>query len=758
MVTVDMKAIYGTMKDILSGTTSRHAGVATAFGIFSSLLLFILIVSQSVTHAERMLAEQLESYADVFTSDDFPGNCNSRHFPHFYSTRGMPVDVRDHDADDWNTLRKSTLQSETFQSAQDSSVHVSVLPCAFSLTPHDANQILVLKRNESTGLRSTGSDFRLTLARGDDALYVLGRVDLTAQDAPPNRFRLRLHYADLTQERFVLRLNSNGELTWSSIDFHYDDAEGNKRGNDAAGRHGTEFTGGWWDSKTETQKRRYIEFRLDNLDNVTAFQVFAEEFIVDETGEGRLASRIGTGSPIPLYEEINAYQITKRLSPRVQYELYLLQEGMPYLLSASSLRSGDTRLTLPAWNGSDGSRSGRLFASKHPGLFYRFYFFVANYDSCPSGIPDGHAGTGICVRAPGSDQESDSYRLRLGKFLPSTKRGQRDRIVLVEETPRIVFWNSMLATGAVFLIVFLMVLLGYASRNRKHTLDDLDRTHAELHRTHLELTQAYASTEKENLDLEQMNMALENYDKIFLHEGRKKLRHLSSRIEGILETAKLQGSPESTEIGSLVSTLTKLLEESTQIFQFQKIVRELISQHGHARFSLVDTVNELVSHYRYDHGYEIRFRSHLDDYVHPMLPATGTLDDPTGDPPDRYLQQALEKVIDNAIQYRSSGTAITVSLAMEGANAVVKVSNKGRRVPQDKLASVFELGTRFTGARGEPEEEVPDPVSPDNGHLGIGLFVCAQIVGGYEGDCRMDNDPDGITVTVRLPCNPAPAS
>ena len=745
-----MKATYGTMKDILSGMTSRHAGVAAAVGTLSSLLFLIPIVSMNVTHTERMLAEQIESHADVFSSDDFPSNCSSRHFPHFYNARGTPVDVMDRGIGDWHALHRATPLSEPFLRGQDPSIHVSVLPCAFALTPFDANQIVVLRRNDDTGLRSTGADFRLTFARDDNALYVLGHVDSTAQDIPPDRFSLRLHYADLTQERFNLVPSDEGRLAWSSIDFYHDDSDGAEPRSGATGRYGAEFTGAWWDDEAEGRTRRYIEFRLGNLDKVTAFQVFADMFVASEVGDAKLAARIGTGNPVPLYEEINAYQITKRLSPRVQYELYLLQEGVPYLLSASPSPADDRRSTPLSSNKPDGSRSERLLSSGIMDLLYRLYFFAADYDSCPAGIPSGNAGTGICVRPPGSDQEQDSYRLRLGKFLPSTKRGQKDRIVFVEQTPRIAFWNSMLAVGAAFLVASLTVLVFFAYRNRKRALDELRRTHADLE-------QAHASAERRKSDLERMNEALENYDKIFLHEGRRRLRHLGSRIEDVLESANLKGSAEGTEIGNLVSTLAERLDKSTEIFLFQQIVRDLISEHGHGRFSLADTVDDLESHYKYDLGHEIRFRSYLEDTVQPLLPATGPLDDPKSGSPDGYLQQALEKVIDNAIQYRASGTTITVSLAMEGAHAVVKVSNRGRRVPEDKLASVFELGTRFTGARRKPREATHSE-SPDRGHLGIGLFICAQIVGGYEGDCRMDNDPDGVTVTVRLPCHPAPAS
>ena len=134
--------------------------------------------------------------------------------------------------------------------------------------------------------------------------------------------------------------------------------------------------------------------------------------------------------------------------------------------------------------------------------------------------------------------------------------------------------------------------------------------------------------------------------------------------------------------------------------------------------------------------------------------------------------EAIETVLSNAYEYRTSGTPIIVFLKMDRGDAIVQVSNHGPTVPDDKLESVFEFGSRFAGAGQLPPERADsgDGANSDDGadsideadwvdisrrrHLGIGLFITKQIVDGYRGHCFMENRPDGsgVTVTLRLPC------
>ena len=751
----------GTMKDILLGIANHPAGVAAAIAVLSSFLFFFFIVSLNVSNAERKLSEQLESLSDVFASDDIPSNCNVRRFPYFYDVSDTSVDVADRRAKDWKALRSAALENQAFRSTGDQPVLVAIRPCAYSTTPHDANQILVLQRDPDTGLRSTGADFRLTFARDyrKNALYVLGHITLTAAEAPPNRLRLRLHYADLGQEGFDILLNEQGELVWNSMGFYYDPFKGDVLEDDTVGRYGSELKGAWWKSKVDGGTRYYVEFRLDGLENVSALQLFADRRTLDDSGFENIVYRIGTRMPVPLHEEMRSYQVTKYLPQRARYELYLLQGDAPFLLN-SSPSAGDAgsanSIPFDEYGGTPLSRylTGLL------GMFYRFYFLVSDIGGCSIGDFYDETDMGICIRSAKSDQGATSHHLRMGKLLPPTRRGQETKAVFVEEPMRMIFLESIYSLPTAFLIIFLTVSLGYASRNRKRLLSELagrklelEHAHDDLHDAHQKLKGMNVELEERNADLGQINSALKQYDKTFMHEGRNQLARLMSEVESVLEVANLRSTSRHSVIKDLVSTLMKRLQDSTEIFEFRRIVREGISQYGESRFSLVDTIRDLASHFS-EQGYDVQYRSLLEDHVHPELPAAGSPDPTTGVSPEYYLEQALEKVLDNAVHHGVSGAAITVSLGMEDGDAMVMVSNKGKPVDEELLAHVFDLGTQFGGAVGEPDAAL-QPEGPGDSHLGIGLFICRQIVVGYGGECRMDNQPDGtgVTVTVRLPCD-----
>jgi PAS domain S-box-containing protein len=105
------------------------------------------------------------------------------------------------------------------------------------------------------------------------------------------------------------------------------------------------------------------------------------------------------------------------------------------------------------------------------------------------------------------------------------------------------------------------------------------------------------------------------------------------------------------------------------------------------------------------------------------------------------IEQVLQNLLQNALRYTAQGT-VAVSLAREGAHAVVRVRDTGIGIAPDLLPHVFDLfrqGER-TLARTE-------------GGLGIGLTIVKQIVTLHGGavEATSEGSGKGTTVTVRLP-------
>ncbi len=116
------------------------------------------------------------------------------------------------------------------------------------------------------------------------------------------------------------------------------------------------------------------------------------------------------------------------------------------------------------------------------------------------------------------------------------------------------------------------------------------------------------------------------------------------------------------------------------------------------------------------------------------------------------LAQLLDKLVDNALGFARTGTAITVSLARHGRAVALSVSNDGPRLPDAMEGRLFEsmVSIRPASVRAEGEP-----------HLGLGLYIVRLIAQFHGGSAAAHDrtDGEGVIVTISLPLQPAePAS
>jgi two-component system phosphate regulon sensor histidine kinase PhoR len=104
--------------------------------------------------------------------------------------------------------------------------------------------------------------------------------------------------------------------------------------------------------------------------------------------------------------------------------------------------------------------------------------------------------------------------------------------------------------------------------------------------------------------------------------------------------------------------------------------------------------------------------------------------------PDR-AQQIFVNLLDNARKH--GGTPITVELANENGEAIVRVSDEGPGIPAHELERIFNRFYRVDRSRSQPG-------------TGLGLAIAKHLVVAHGGTIRASNRPGGgATFEVRLP-------
>ena len=105
------------------------------------------------------------------------------------------------------------------------------------------------------------------------------------------------------------------------------------------------------------------------------------------------------------------------------------------------------------------------------------------------------------------------------------------------------------------------------------------------------------------------------------------------------------------------------------------------------------------------------------------------------------IEQLLDKLVDNAIDFSNADTSVQVQLSIEGKDIILRVLNEGSLLPEELRGSTF---MSMTSTR---------PSTDERPHLGMGLYVSRTIAEYHGAQLKADNrsDVEGVEVTVIFP-------
>lgn len=107
------------------------------------------------------------------------------------------------------------------------------------------------------------------------------------------------------------------------------------------------------------------------------------------------------------------------------------------------------------------------------------------------------------------------------------------------------------------------------------------------------------------------------------------------------------------------------------------------------------------------------------------------------------LRQALQHLLDNALDFMPSGGWLRLTLQQQQQKLCLQLANQGPQIPDYALAR---LGEKFFS--------MPRPAGSANAgrkSTGLGLCFVRQVLALHQGDMQFENLPDGVQVSIWLP-------
>ncbi len=106
------------------------------------------------------------------------------------------------------------------------------------------------------------------------------------------------------------------------------------------------------------------------------------------------------------------------------------------------------------------------------------------------------------------------------------------------------------------------------------------------------------------------------------------------------------------------------------------------------------------------------------------------------------LERVLDNLIRNAVNYSYPETEISLFMAPTPTGVEIRISNRGRTIPAQKLERIFDQFYRLDSSR-----------SSATGGAGLGLAISKEIVTLHGGSITASSENESITFTVFLPAN-----
>ncbi|MEN8180769.1 MAG: ATP-binding protein, partial [Pseudomonadota bacterium] len=226
--------------------------------------------------------------------------------------------------------------------------------------------------------------------------------------------------------------------------------------------------------------------------------------------------------------------------------------------------------------------------------------------------------------------------------------------------------------------------------------------------------------------LHEYNRYLEAMAARLAHEFRTPLSIVESSLDNLTQddnplarTRYLSRAAEGTKRLSLILTR---MREATRLEQILEITEQ-------ETVNLSALISLMIENYRSSYP-DTQFECRL-----PELPLTIT-----GAP--ELIVQALDKLINNAVDFHTIGTPVLITLNLVTTDECrIAVINQGPKLPAAMQQQLFDSMVSIRDK------------SDSNPHLGLGLYLVRLITEFHHGSVAAENTDGGVCVSMNLPLN-----
>lgn len=252
-------------------------------------------------------------------------------------------------------------------------------------------------------------------------------------------------------------------------------------------------------------------------------------------------------------------------------------------------------------------------------------------------------------------------------------------------------------------------------------LRDLTRFNEAIDQAIAESVARYTEQTKRSTDL---------FIGILGHDIRNPLGTISMSAQYLVRSGQLPASAAQTIINSVVR-INSVIEH---VVDFTRAQSEGVMPINPKPGNLAAQFSKIVEETRVRNPHSIL-----------QLHSTGNFD---GSWDEGRMGQLLSNLLTNAISYGARNEPVSVNMWENREEVFFSVHNSGHPIPQQEQERIFKPLTRGSG---DDKHERREP-----GGLGLGLYICKEIVHAHGGTMGVDSaQATGTTFKVKLPRKPA---